>query len=90
MRPGAATPPHRHDCDDCDEAVLCLGGSGELRVAGQVHVFGPNSALVLPKGTPHQIVNTGDAPLATLGHFAATPVPTYLPDGQPLELPWRA
>jgi len=86
MAPGAATPPHSHDCD---EVVLCLGGHGELHVAGEVHRFGPDSTLVLPRGTPHQIINTGDTPMDTLGLFAATPVPTYLPDGQALDLPWR-
>ena len=28
LEPGAATPPHRHDCE---EVVLCSAGRGELR-----------------------------------------------------------
>ena len=29
LAPGAATPPHSHDCD---EVVLCLSGFGEVHV----------------------------------------------------------
>ena len=31
LAPGAATPPHRHDCD---EVVMCHAGRGELHVDG--------------------------------------------------------
>ena len=86
LAPGAATPPHRHDCD---EVVLCLGGVGEAHIDGEVHRFGGDSTLVLPKGLVHQLFNVGAVPLETLGIFAATPVGTFLPDGDAIELPWR-
>lgn len=86
MAPGAATPPHRHDCD---EIVLCQAGAGELHLDGQVHRFVAPCTLVLPRDRPHQIFNTGDQPLETLGIFGATPVGTCLPDGGALPLPWR-
>jgi quercetin dioxygenase-like cupin family protein len=86
MAPGAATPPHRHDCD---EIVLCQSGAGELHVDGQVHRFTAPCTLVLPRDRPHQIFNTGDRPLETLGIFGASPVGTCLPDGGALPLPWR-
>ncbi|HEY6133373.1 MAG TPA: cupin domain-containing protein [Rubrivivax sp.] len=86
MAPGAATPPHRHDCE---EVVLCLAGGGEVHTEGQVHRFGAGSTLVLPPDRDHQIFNTGRVPMETIGIFAATPVGTYLPDGAALELPWR-
>jgi hypothetical protein len=54
-----------------------------------VHRFGPNATLVLPKNKMHQIFNTGTLPLETVGVFGATPVLTFLPDGEPLDLPWR-
>lgn len=87
LAPGAATPPHRHDCD---EVVLCLAGWGEAHSLGEVRRFGADSTLALPKGQVHQIFNTGPAPLEIVGIFAATPVPTQLADGQALDLPWRS
>jgi quercetin dioxygenase-like cupin family protein len=87
MAPGAATPPHRHDCD---EVVLCLAGWGEVHSNGQVQRFGADSTVVLPRGQVHQLFNVGPLPLEVLGIFADTPVPTRLPDGQALDLPWRS
>ncbi len=87
MAPGAATPPHAHDCD---EVVLCIEGHGELDVGGTCHAFGPAQTLVLPAGVPHRIVNTGAQPLRLTAVFSASPVPVRLPDGSALELPWRS
>lgn len=86
LAPGAATPPHRHDCD---EVVLCLSGSGEVHTEGRVQRFGADSTVVLPKGRDHQLFNVGLQPLEIVGLFGATPVLTRLPDGSAIELPWR-
>lgn len=86
VAPGGATPPHFHECD---EVVLCQSGWGEVHIAGQAHRFGPDSTLVLPRGVVHQIFNTGEVPMEILGTFGASPVHTFLPGGEPLELPWR-
>jgi mannose-6-phosphate isomerase-like protein (cupin superfamily) len=86
LAPGAATPPHSHDCD---EVVLCQGGWGELHVDGQVHRFGADCTLVLPRGKPHQIFSTGAMPLEIVGIVAATPVRTLDPAGAEMDLPWR-
>jgi quercetin dioxygenase-like cupin family protein len=86
LAPGAATPPHRHDCD---EIVLCLGGQGEVHLDGAVHRFGADSTVVLPRGPVHQIFNTGSVPLEIVGVFGQAPVTTRLPDGSELALPWR-
>ncbi len=86
IEPGGATPPHSHPCD---EAVLCLAGQGEVHIGGVAHRFGAQQTVVLPAGVLHQIVNTGDTPLECTAVFAATPVAVTLPDGSPLELPWR-
>lgn len=86
MAPGAATPPHRHDCD---EVVLCLAGCGELLIDGEVHRFGADCTLILPKGREHQFVNSGRMPMETIGIFGRSPVGTFAPDGQALVLPWR-
>lgn len=87
LAPGAATPPHRHGCD---EVVLCLGGWGEVRAEGRSQRFGPDTTVVLPQGQDHQLVNVGAGPLELIGIFAATPVDTCLPDGQVIELPWAS
>lgn len=87
MAPGAATPPHVHDCD---EVVFCLAGQGEVQVGGQTLHFDAGHFLALPGGRPHQIFNTGTEPLETLAVFGQTPAPTRWPDGRELALPWRS
>lgn len=87
LAPGACTPPHRHDCD---EVVMCQSGWGELHVDGEVHRFGADCTLVLPRGRDHQIFSVGPMPLEIVGVFGASPVGTFLPDGAALELPWRS
>jgi mannose-6-phosphate isomerase-like protein (cupin superfamily) len=86
LAPGAATPPHHHDCD---EVVLCLSGLGEVHTEGRVQRFGADSTVVLPKGRDHQLFNAGPQPLEIVGLFGATPVLTMLPDGNTIDLPWR-
>lgn len=87
LAPGAATPPHRHDCD---EVVLCLSGIGELHIGGTVQRFGAAQTVVLPRGQDHQLFNAGAEALDLIGVFAASPVQVQLPDGSALELPWRS
>jgi mannose-6-phosphate isomerase-like protein (cupin superfamily) len=86
MAPGAATPPHRHDCE---EVVLVASGSGEVHMGGEVLPFGPDSTLVIPPNVDHQIFNTGTDPLVTVAAFAVSPVEVKFPDGTVIELPWR-
>mgnify|MGYP001025802254 CR=1 FL=1 len=87
LAPGAATPPHRHDCD---EIVLCLGGSGEVHSGGRAERFGVDCTVVLPAHRDHQIFSVGPGPLEIVGIFAATPVVTRQPDGAAIDLPWRS
>lgn len=87
IAPGGATPPHRHDCE---EVVLIRAGRGELHLDGQVHRFGPDTTLVVPRNAPHQIINVGDSALELIGVLAVSPVAVYFPDGQPIELPWNS
>lgn len=86
LAPGAGTPMHGHGCD---EVVLCESGHGEVEVDGRVQAFGPRTTLTLPRGTTHRIVNTGAEPLEIVGLFGASPVPTWLPGGVEMALPWR-
>ena len=87
LAPGAATPPHSHDCD---EVVMCHAGRGEVHVGGKVHAFGRDQTVILPRDQVHQIFNTGASQLEILGVFGATPVKVYLPDATELAVPWRS
>ena len=87
LAPGAATPPHRHDCD---EVVLCLSGLGAVHQDGRAQRFGADTTVVLPKGSVHQLFNVGTQPLELVGIFPTTPVAAYLPDGEAIELPWAS
>ncbi|MEZ5559168.1 MAG: cupin domain-containing protein [Pseudomonadales bacterium] len=87
MAPGSATPPHQHDCE---EVVVVTEGGGEVHIGDKVFVFGPDTTLVLPPNVLHQIVNTGSVPLKTIAAFSATPVGTFLPGGDRLDLPWKS
>lgn len=87
LAPGAATPPHSHDCD---EVVMCHAGSGIVHTRGEDHPFGAGQTIVLPRNGMHQIFNTGAEPLEILGAFGGTPVKVFLPDASELELPWRS
>ena len=87
LAPGAASPPHRHDCD---EVVMCLSGVGEVHSDGRAQRFGADTTLALPRHHVHQLFNVGDVPLQLLAVLAATPVRTELPDGQSIDLPWRS
>lgn len=87
IAPGAATPPHRHACD---EAVVCLAGEGTLHVGATSHRFAAGHTVAIPADVDHQIVNTGAQPLEILASLAAAPVAVKLPDGSALPLPWQA
>jgi mannose-6-phosphate isomerase-like protein (cupin superfamily) len=86
LEAGAATPPHRHDCD---EVVVVTAGRGTLRAGDDVRAFGPGMTLVIRRGVEHQITAMGPGALELIAAFGATPVGTFAPDGAPLELPWR-
>ena len=86
LAPGAATPPHSHDCD---EVVICQSGQGEVHLDGDSYCFGPGNTVILRKDQLHQIFNVGSTPLEILGVFGATPVNVFLPSREKLELPWR-
>jgi mannose-6-phosphate isomerase-like protein (cupin superfamily) len=86
IAPGAATPTHRHDCE---EIVMCSSGCGELHINGEIHSFSADQTVAVPRNVIHQIFNVGPQPLEIVAVIAAPPVDIYLPDGQKLDLPWR-
>lgn len=88
IAPGAATPPHRHDCE---EVVLCSAGRGLFRLEGhEPQTFGANATVCIPRNALHEIVNDGDVPLHLVAVFSTSPVVPYLPDGTRIDLPWKS
>lgn len=87
MAPGAATPVHRHACE---EVILVLSGSGELTVGGETRAFGADTTLIVPPDAVHQIVNPGREPLVLVAALGTAPVRVCTEGGEPLPVPWAA
>ena len=85
--PGAATPVHRHDCE---EAIVILEGQGVLALDGGEHVFGPGETLVIPRNAVHQVTCTGPGPLRLVAALGAAPVRVHSATNERIPLPWDA
>ena len=59
-----------------EELAYVLSGRGELRLDGETVPYGAGSALYIPAGVWHAVVNTGDAPVTMVFAF---PHPDYPP-----------
>jgi quercetin dioxygenase-like cupin family protein len=59
-----------------EELAYVLSGHGELRLEGEVVPYGPASALYIPAGVWHAVVNTGAEPVTMVFTF---PHPDYPP-----------
>jgi quercetin dioxygenase-like cupin family protein len=54
----------RHTTGECEEAIVVLAGSGELRTAdGDALRLDRHSVAYCPPATEHNVVNTGTEPL---------------------------
>lgn len=87
MAPGAATPVHRHACE---EVIVVLTGSGTCTVGDRTWAFGPNSTLVLEPDVVHQIVNTSGVEMKLVAALGMAPVRVRDADGAALPVPWQA
>jgi mannose-6-phosphate isomerase-like protein (cupin superfamily) len=87
MAPGAATPVHRHACE---EVILVLSGHGECMVGDKIHAFGPNSTLIVEPDVVHQIVNTSGEEMRLVAALGMAPVRVRTADGEAMPLPWDA
>ncbi len=61
IRAGRSTSEHCHPRKST--ALICLGGSGRLRLLGEVYPFGPSDVVQLGRGVFHLIENAADEPL---------------------------
>jgi len=82
---GAATPVHRHDCE---EVIICLKGKAVCHYDGREYHFREDESLVIPAGVVHQICNAGDEDLYIIATLGMSPVRVETADGQPMALPW--
>jgi len=87
IAPGAATPVHRHACE---EVVVVLTGSGECTEDGVTRQFGPDTTLVIAPDVVHRIVNTSAEDLRLVSALGMAPVRVKTADGKPLPVPWEA
>lgn len=84
--PQGATPPHFHDCE---EAIIVQQGEGTLVFGGEERRFRAGDTIIVPPSAHHQIINTGDEPLVLVAALSTANVVVRLPDGTPLDLPWK-
>lgn len=82
---GAATPVHRHDCE---EVIVCLKGQGVCHCNGQEFHFKEDETLIIPSGVTHQICNTGTGELYIVATLAMAPVRVENAAHQHMALPW--
>ena len=87
IAPGAATPVHRHACE---EVIVILTGSGECTIDGVTTAFGPRSTLILESDVVHQIVNTSDQDMQLVAALGMAPVRVRTAEGEHLPVPWEA
>jgi oxalate decarboxylase/phosphoglucose isomerase-like protein (cupin superfamily) len=68
---------------------LVQQGEGTLVFGGEERRFRAGDTIIVPPSAHHQIVNTGDVPLVLVAALSTANVVVRLPDGTPLELPWK-
>ena len=60
-------PPGEHigeEVHDVDQFFRVEAGTGEVRMGQTRHAIGPGTAILVPSGTRHDVLNTGTTPLA--------------------------
>lgn len=63
VQPGCNSPHHQHWWE---HEIFILDGTGIVEIDGQEHPIGPGTAILIPGGSLHRLVNTGDAVLRFL------------------------
>lgn len=64
-----------------EQWMYIVQGEGEVKGTGKPKPLRPGSLLLIEKGEPHRITNTGSVPLVTLNLYAP---PAYDKHGDPL------
>lgn len=87
VEPKAATPVHKHDCN---EVVIILKGCGTLITENKEVHFTANTTLFISPNEVHQLINTGDETIELVGCLGMSPVKIYSPDDTLIPLPWQS
>lgn len=69
MPPGETTGDAENVHAASDQWLFVLSGQGEATVAGERVALGKHSLLVALTGEPHEVRDTGDAPLETFNLY---------------------
>lgn len=80
LQPGGSSsdkPENEHPRSE--QWLFVISGTGRARVSGRTVSLRARSLLLIEKGEPHQITNTGRAPLVTLNFYSP---PAYRKDGK--------
>ena len=82
LQPGTSTGPEpENEHPRAEQWLFVVSGSGRAIVRNRRVSIGPRSLLLIEKGEPHRITNTGRGPLVTLNLYAP---PAYGKDEQVL------
>lgn len=57
MNPGQSNPKHSHP--NCDEVLYMIQGEVDHSLGGDMHHLKAGDFIVIPRGVPHDAVNTG-------------------------------
>ena len=80
LRPGQSTsdePVNEHP--RCEQWLFVVAGTGKAAIGKRTVTLRANSLLLIEKGEPHQITNTGRSPLVTLNLYCP---PAYTSGGE--------
>lgn len=77
--PGKSNVEHVHP--DCEEIVYVLAGELEHTLADQRTLLRAGDLIVVPRGVPHRLINTGDAPVRAFVVFSS-PDRRFVPTGR--------
>jgi mannose-6-phosphate isomerase-like protein (cupin superfamily) len=69
--PGQKVPRHTHL--DEEQVYYCLHGRAELELAGEIHAIEPDTFVLIPIGTEHEVRNTGSEPFEYVYFVAFVP-----------------
>ncbi|MCC7421239.1 MAG: cupin domain-containing protein [Planctomycetaceae bacterium] len=72
-------PDHRHD--GADQWLFVVGSRNEANLGGERIPRRDGTLLLIARGSPHEIRNTGDAPPRTLNFYVP---PAYAAEGEEL------
>lgn len=86
IEPNAATPIHKHNCD---EAIVVIKGHGQFTINGKTIEFGPGATLIIPPNTIHQIINSGNEEMELIATLSIPNVEIFTPDNKIIPLPWQ-